>query len=85
VTHTEKGTQVSQHSLFLFQKYPLVSCPTLFRLPELWLGSYNHCNLACFLGSIKSEPSSQSYSLCCIHPYWPTLSSAENTTFSTFS
>jgi hypothetical protein len=55
--HCELIYYVFQISLYLFLKYLLASCLTLFRLSTfISLVSCNHCNLACFLWSNNFGP-----------------------------
>src|SRR5215475_10159667 len=63
---------------FLFLKYLLASSLTLFRLSTLlWLGSYIHCILACFLLSKIPKHSSSNHGFCCFISCRPRLSLAE--------
>ena len=72
-----------RYSIFLFLKYMLLLCLTLFRLfALLWLGSCTHFILACFLGSKKLQCSLSNHGLCWFSSFTPTLSLAEVLLFS---
>ena len=66
------------YAFFLFLKYLLASCLTVFRLSTLlWLGSCTHCILACFLWSKRLQHSSSNHGLCHFNSCSPRLSLAE--------
>ena len=67
-----------RYSFFLFLKYLLVLHVKLFRLfTLLWLGTFIHCILACFLWSKKPKHSPSNHGLCCFSSYSPRLSLAK--------
>ena len=68
---------------FLFLKCLLAACLTLSRLSILlWLGSFNHCIIACFLWSTKLKHTSSNHGLCCFNWCRPRLSLVEVLIFS---
>ena len=67
-----------RYAFFLFLKCLLTSRLTLFRLSTLlWLGSYIHCILDCFLWSKKPKHSSSNRGLFCFSSCRPRLSFLE--------
>jgi len=66
-----------RYAFFLFLKCLLAS-----RLTLLWLGSFIHCILACFLWSENPKHSSSNHGLCCFNSCNPRTSLAEVLMFS---
>ena len=67
-----------RYSFFLFLKYLLASCLTLFRLCTLlWFGTCNNYILAYFLLSKNCEHYSSNHGLCCFNSYRPRSSLVE--------
>jgi hypothetical protein len=72
-----------RYSLFFFLKCLLASSLTSLRLSSFaWLGSYNHCSLACFLRSANFERFSSNHGLWCFDSQLPRPSWTEILMFS---